>query len=147
MKRKKANAELMFILAALLTCSVFAQGAEEGNYPGLSDNWAASPAKTVNRIPHPGKPGDFIEIDIPEQGAEKISQDEYGWQLTSTQGMKQYTTHWSSDGQWIAFNQDGEIWIVPASGGNAINLTDTIEDNLTWQSFTPDSKEVVVANR
>ena len=40
---------------------------------------------------------------------------------------------WSSDGQWIAFSMQGDIWKVPAAGGEAIALTKG-----PWYYFEPD---------
>ena len=30
---------------------------------------------------------------------------------------------WSPDGQWIAFSMQGDVWKVPAGGGEAVALT------------------------
>src|SRR5262245_32527487 len=40
---------------------------------------------------------------------------------------------WSPDGQWIAFSMQGDIWKVPAAGGEAIALTKG-----PWYYFEPD---------
>ena len=40
---------------------------------------------------------------------------------------------WSPDGQWIAFSMQGDIWKVPAGGGEAIALTKG-----PWYYFEPD---------
>ena len=40
---------------------------------------------------------------------------------------------WSPDGQWIAFSMQGDIWKVPAAGGDAVALTKG-----PWYYFEPD---------
>jgi dipeptidyl aminopeptidase/acylaminoacyl peptidase len=40
---------------------------------------------------------------------------------------------WSPDGKWIAFSMQGDIWKVPAEGGEAIALTQG-----PWYHFEPD---------
>lgn len=34
---------------------------------------------------------------------------------------------WSPDGEWIGFHREGDIWAVPASGGDPVNLTNHFE--------------------
>ena len=55
-----------------------------------------------------------------------------GWPVQLVQSdERQYAATWSPDGKWIAFQQDtggNELWdvfVVPADGGQAINLTNT----------------------
>ena len=62
-------------------------------------------------------------------------------QLTSTGGYKN-NTDWSQSGDWIAFEQDGDIWLVPASGGTPVNLTGDLEGDCSFPKFTSDSQYI-----
>ncbi len=48
----------------------------------------------------------------------------------------------SPDGQWIAFSYQGDLWVVPRSGGRALRLTDS-EGYETGALWTPDGQEIV----
>ncbi|MBN1291590.1 MAG: HAMP domain-containing protein [Candidatus Latescibacteria bacterium] len=50
----------------------------------------------------------------------------YGTQLTSNGRNKWMPTDWSPDGKWITYVQNWEIYIIPAIGGNPINLTESL---------------------
>jgi dipeptidyl aminopeptidase/acylaminoacyl peptidase len=65
-----------------------------------------------------------------------------GWPLQLVQSDdRQYGAAWSPDGKWIVFQQDkggNEMWdlyAVPSNGGDAVNLTNTLdirEQNPLW---------------
>lgn len=70
------------------------------------------------------------------------SASDFGNQLTFDGGFKYYPTDWSPDGRWIAYNQSGEIWIIPSEGGTPINVTADIPEGCTFPRFSFDSKEI-----
>ncbi len=47
----------------------------------------------------------------------------------------------SPDGRYIAFSMRGDIWIVPANGGEARKITDDPYAN-KWPRFSPDGKKI-----
>ena len=49
---------------------------------------------------------------------------------------------WSADGSMIAYERLGQIWLVPASGGNTRQLTDDTV-NAERPSFSPDGRSLV----
>src|SRR5688572_15015388 len=61
-----------------------------------------------------------------------------------------FAPDWSPDGQWIAFmgnhiNGLADIFVMPAAGGEPINITNTrdrSEANIAW---SPDSKQIATA--
>src|SRR6185503_4942824 len=51
---------------------------------------------------------------------------------------------WSPDGRWIAFSMRGDIWKVPASGGEAIALTSG--PNYHFEpAWNPDGKRIALS--
>lgn len=69
-----------------------------------------------------------------------------GTQLTFSEGEKWFTDM-SPDGELITYSEQGpsgeyDIWVVPASGGEPTNLTQSIDGNCVFPSFTADSGEV-----
>jgi dipeptidyl aminopeptidase/acylaminoacyl peptidase len=77
-----------------------------------------------------------------------------GWPVQLSQSDDRETgAAWSPDGKWIAYQQDfggGEyydLFAIPASGGEAINLTNTKEISETQALWSPDSKSVAFARK
>lgn len=67
-----------------------------------------------------------------------------------TPSAREKDVSWSPDGQWIAFQSDApgdyEIFVQPAQGGEARQLT---KDSNTWMfapQWSPDSKKLIVAD-
>jgi len=77
-----------------------------------------------------------------------------GWPIQLSQSDDRETgAAWSPDGKWIAYQQDfsgGEyydLFAIPASGGESINLTNTKEVSETQPLWSPDSKSVAFASK
>jgi TolB protein len=51
---------------------------------------------------------------------------------------------WSPDGRWIAFSMRGDIWKIPADGGEAIALTSGPGDYFE-PAWSPDSKRIAMS--
>lgn len=51
---------------------------------------------------------------------------------------------WSPDGRWIAFSMRGDIWKIPAEGGEAIALTSGPGDYFE-PAWSPDSKRIALS--
>ncbi|MBN1293129.1 MAG: response regulator [Candidatus Latescibacteria bacterium] len=77
------------------------------------------------------------EFPVTDNGKSQTNSTLYGTRLTFTGGYK-YTTNWSPDGKWIVYcqrpeigqlNLNRDIWIVPAKGGDPINLTASLPSN------------------
>ena len=58
-----------------------------------------------------------------------------------------WRTDWSPDGETIAFGYDGDIWIVPATGGEPVNLTSDIVDRCFHPQYSPDGTELLITRR
>ncbi len=84
------------------------------------------------------KPARSTIISEIEAGAGKTTQS---FRLTSTGGDK-WTLNWSLDGQRITYGQDEDIFIVPADGGEPVNLTASIEGYCTDPAFMPGTKRI-----
>ena len=72
---------------------------------------------------------DIFIAPFPTNGNPCADSTNFGTQLTFNGGWK-WGIDWSPDGKWIAYAQRdaafrnrGDIWIVPAQGGDPINLT------------------------
>lgn len=75
-----------------------------------------------------------------------------GWPIQLSQSDdRQSAAVWSPDGKWIVYQQDhggGEVYdifAIPSSGGEAVNLTNTEEISETSPEFSPDGKNLVIA--
>ncbi|MFC1574405.1 ATP-binding protein, partial [Candidatus Latescibacterota bacterium] len=60
--------------------------------------------------------------DFPFEKAAQTKKNKYGVKIVS-KGFNKWYTGWSPDGKWITYSQAGDIWIVPAEGGDPVNLT------------------------
>lgn len=70
--------------------------------------------------------------------------------LTHTQGIREKDISWSPDGQWVAYLSDApgdyEIFVRPAKGGEARQVT---KESNTWMFapvWSPDSKKLILAD-
>lgn len=61
-------------------------------------------------------------------------------EITSTY---RFITDWSQDGKLITYGQNGDIYIVPAAGGEPVNITNVTSGECFAPSFTPDSASIV----
>jgi dipeptidyl aminopeptidase/acylaminoacyl peptidase len=75
-----------------------------------------------------------------------------GWPIQLSQSDdRQSGAVWSRDGKWIVYQQDhggGEIYDIfamPSSGGEAVNLTHTDEISETRPEFSPDGQTVAIS--
>lgn len=74
-----------------------------------------------------------------------------GWPLQlAPSNERQEAARWSPDGKWIAYQQDeggNELWdvyVVPAAGGAALNLTHTPEVREESPLWSPDGKTLLI---
>ncbi len=64
---------------------------------------------------------------------------------------RQFASMWSPDGKWITWQEDRagkeayEIYMIPASGGATVNLTNTPNVSETDALFSPDSRMLTIA--
>ena len=77
-----------------------------------------------------------------------------GWPIQlSESDDRQSGAVWSPDGKWIVFEQDaggGEIfdlYAVPADGGDAVNLTNTLDVSETGARWSPDGGTLAISYR
>ena len=84
------------------------------------------------------KPARSTIIHEIEAGAGKAAQS---FRLTTTGGDK-WTLNWSFDGQRITYAQDEDIFIIPATGGEPVNLTASIEGYCMDPAFMPGTKRI-----
>jgi dipeptidyl aminopeptidase/acylaminoacyl peptidase len=75
-----------------------------------------------------------------------------GWPIQLAQSDdRQSGAVWSPDGKWIVYQQDrggGEIYDIfamPSSGGQAVNLTNTSDISETAPEFSPDGQKLAIA--
>ncbi len=74
-----------------------------------------------------------------------------GWPIQLTQSdERQYAAGWSPDGKWIIYTQDyagaeiDDLFAIPASGGEAINLTNTPEISEGGGIWSPDGNALLI---
>lgn len=74
-----------------------------------------------------------------------------GWPLQLAQSdERQYGETWSPDGKWIVYQQDtagNELWdlfAIPSSGGEAINLSNTPEIREESPRWSPDGRTIAL---
>ncbi|MCE5250441.1 PQQ-binding-like beta-propeller repeat protein, partial [bacterium] len=86
----------------------------------------------------------------PSSGARVLEKPSHGAQVfngtrltTSTEYRDRFETAWSPDNKWVAYGEEGEIYIVPVTGGGPINITANIDGWCSIPSFSPDGLEVI----
>ena len=165
MGKKTLICSAMLVLVSALTGAAFGQGIKDsfsaglpGNSPiSIPEGKSLSGGSVGQRIIgtfSPGRPEITIESmsAMKASGQERANQSDvdYGVQLTQTR-MNKWYTDWSPDGKWITYAEIGEdglwdVWIIPAEGGEPINLTDNIDGNCIFPNFTHDSSAVCFDN-
>ena len=75
-----------------------------------------------------------------------------GWPIQLSQSDdRQSGAVWSRDGKWILYEQDRggqeyfDIFAIPSTGGEAINLTNTDDISETGAHFSPDGATIAIA--
>lgn len=75
-----------------------------------------------------------------------------GWPVqVSVSDDRQFGATWSPDGKWILWQQDRggnetfDLYLAPAAGGTAVNLTGTAEIAEADAVFSPDSRSIAVS--
>jgi len=69
----------------------------------------------------------------------------HGTQITFN-GIDKWYTDWSPDGKWIAYEQDGDIFVISSEGGEPFNLTISVEGYCYLPCFTHNSYAVTFTN-
>jgi Tol biopolymer transport system component len=57
-------------------------------------------------------------------------------------GAGGYQPSWSPDGAWLAFTSGYEIFVIPATGGNAIKLTNATTSYFLAPAWSPDGGQI-----
>ncbi len=73
-----------------------------------------------------------------------VQATDVGVRLTpETTNAYRFMTDWSQDGKYITYGQDADIYIVPAIGGDPINVTNVTSGECFAPSFSPDSGSII----
>ena len=74
------------------------------------------PAKALEDTFPLGHPGNhYKKLHKPAQNA-----SDYGTQITFS-GLTKWNIDWSPDGKWIAYEQEGDIFVISSEGGAPLN--------------------------
>src|SRR5262245_18054536 len=58
-----------------------------------------------------------------------------------------YQPTWSPDGAWVAFTDGYDIFVVPATGGNAVRLTNATTSSFLAPAWSPDGGQIAVVRQ
>jgi outer membrane protein assembly factor BamB len=104
---------------------------------GLASFASPSPLGTLlttSSINTTGSPASKTTVEI-----------DYGSPLVAN-GLAKGNVDWSPSGQWIAYDQGGNIWIVPAAGGSPVLISASVGGYSYNPKFTPDSGAITFTN-
>jgi len=58
-----------------------------------------------------------------------------------------YQPTWSPDGAWVAFTDGYDIFVIPATGGNAVRLTNATTSSFLAPAWSPDGGQIAVVRQ
>lgn len=126
----------LFVLCMFLLPLLAVPLSARGQTPSLSgEKWTGKLAQMP--APLPAGKASLGKVNTP-------SALNIGTRLTtSDQAYSRGQTRWSPNGSWIAYEQEGDIYIISPQGGAPKNLTASIDGYCYAPSFTPDGKAIV----
>jgi len=62
-------------------------------------------------------------------------------------GVEGYQPTWSPDGAWLAFTDGYNIFVIPATGGNAVKLTNATTNYFLGPAWSPDGGQIAFTSR
>jgi outer membrane protein assembly factor BamB len=128
MKNKKRLICFLFMLSLILSGAI--------QLLALDNTYHFGQAQNIDRSTLPSTP--------------KITQtqsliNDHGARITNT-GRQKLDLDWSPDGEWIVYEQEGDIFIVKPVGGIAVNLTKDVDGYCYFPWFSDTSDGITYTN-
>ena len=164
MKTKRKRTVISGVVLAMFLVyagNVFGQESKESNLtrltrilPGLAEKARTSDVNNSRDgidSSNSTDVGNFLKADrLASQETAVGKAADTGIQLTGS-GYNKLFTDWSPGGKWITYAEYGDdglsdIWIIPSSGGDPVNLTGNLVGNYLFPCFYDDSTLIYTNN-